>query len=233
MEEISVIIVDDHPLFRQGVVNVLNIASDFKVIGQAGDGAEGLELIEKLCPKIAILDVNLPSLNGHQITQKIVMDKLPTCVVLMTAYDDLEQKIYAMRTGAMAYCTKDILPEDLIQILRYAIQGVYIIGDSEFTKQNLAVWIEEQTRGSNLFICDTIDSFQPLSAREVDVLKLVSQGYSNKEIAVELGISQQTVKNHVTSILHKLGVEDRTQAVLYAMKRGWVRLYEQEDKQEE
>jgi len=83
------------------------------------------------------------------------------------------------------------------------------------------------------FIGDIIDSYQPLSAREVDVLKLLSQGYSNKEIAVELGISQQTVKNHVTSILHKLGVEDRTQAVLYAMKRGWVRLYEQEDKQEE
>jgi DNA-binding NarL/FixJ family response regulator len=233
MEKITVIIVDDHPLFRQGVVNALNLEPDIDVIAQATDGAEGLELIRMHRPKIAILDVNLPSMNGHQITQKIVLDRLPTCVVLMTAYDDLEQKIYAMRTGAMAYCTKDILPEDLVQVLRKALQGVYIVGGSEFTKQKLAVWIEEQTSGSMRFIGDIIDSYQPLSAREVDVLKLLSQGYSNKEIAVELGISQQTVKNHVTSILHKLGVEDRTQAVLYAMKRGWVRLYEQEDKQEE
>lgn len=233
MDKITVVIVDDHPLFRQGVVNALNLEPDVEVIAQASDGAEGLELVRKHRPRIAILDVNLPSMNGHQITQKIVFEKLPTCAVLMTAYDDLEQKIYAMRSGAMAYCTKDILPEDLVQILRKALQGVYVVGGNEFSRQKLAAWIEEQTTGSMRYIGDIVDTFQPLSTREVDVLKLLSQGNSNKEIAVQLGISQQTVKNHVTSILHKLGVEDRTQAVLYAVKRGWVRLYEQEEKPEE
>jgi two-component system, NarL family, response regulator DegU len=233
MEKITVILVDDHPLFRQGVVNALNLEPDIEVMDQASDGAEGLDIIRKQRPRIAILDVNLPSMNGHQITQQIVLEKMPTAVVLMTAYDDLEQKIYAMRSGAMAYCTKDILPEDLIKILKKALNGIYVIGEHEFTKQRLKTWMEEQTAGSMRYVGDVIDSFQPLSAREVDVLKLLSQGYSNKEIAMQLRISQQTVKNHVTSILHKLGVEDRTQAVLYAVKRGWVRLYEQGEKQEE
>lgn len=233
MDKITVVIVDDHPLFRQGVVNALNLEPDVLVIDQATDGAEGLELVRKHLPKIAILDVNLPSMNGHQITRNIIQERLPTRVVLMTAYDDLEQKIYAMRSGAMAYCTKDILPEDLVQILRKALQGVYVVGDHEFNKQRLQSWIEEQTSGSMRVVGDVFDPVQPLSTREVEVLKLLSQGYSNKEIAAQLGISQQTVKNHITAIFHKLGVEDRTQAVLYAVKRGWVRLYDQENKLEE
>ena len=233
MEKITVIIVDDHPLFRQGVVNALNLESDIEVLSQASDGEEGLDLIRKIRPKIAILDVNLPSMNGHQITHNIVVEKIPTSVVLMTAYDDLEQKIYAMKSGAMAYCTKDILPENLVQVLRKTLAGVYTIGDLEFSKPRLDAWIEDHTPGSMRFLGDITESFQPLSTREVDVLKLLSQGFSNKEIALHLGISQQTVKNHVTSIFHKLGVEDRTQAVLYAVKRGWVRLYEQDEKREE
>jgi DNA-binding NarL/FixJ family response regulator len=233
MDKITVIVVDDHPLFRQGVVNALKLEKEINILGQASDGEEGLELIRKLRPQIAILDVNLPSMNGHQITRNVVMEKLPTSVILMTAYDDVEQKIHAMRSGAAAYCTKDIQPENLFNIVHLVSEGYFIVGEQEFTKQGLESWIEEQSAGTGRFYGDVSEPFQPLSTREVDVLNLLSQGSSNKEIALQLGISQQTVKNHVTAILHKLGVDDRTQAVLYAVKHGWVRLYDQDVKPEE
>lgn len=223
METISLIIVDDHPLFRQGVINALSFETDLVVVGEASSGDEGLDMIRSLHPKVAIVDVNLPGINGQQLTRLATSEKLPTRIVLMTAYDDAEQKIHAMSVGAAAYCTKDIQPESLVQILRSAAMGKYVMGGEEFDSASLKNWLETQVEGAMREYSDPGEPYMPLSAREMEVLSYVTRGLSNKEIASLLGISHQTVKNHVTSILRKLGVEDRTQAALYALRRGWLR----------
>lgn len=233
MEEITVVIIDDHPLFRQGVADALSLEPDINVLDQAITGDDGLALIQELKPMIAIIDVNLPGLNGQQVARQVVIEKLPTRVILLTAYDDQEQKIHAMRVGAAAYCTKDVQPEALVDILRKVASGKYVIGDLTLDTAGLDRWMTSQTEGSLRPYSDPGDPFQPLSAREMEVLSCVTKGMSNKEIANILGISHQTVKNHVTSILRKLGVEDRTQATIYALRRGWVRLHEQNEETQE
>lgn len=224
MNKISLVIVDDHPLFRQGVVDSLSLESDMLVVGQAPSGEEGLELIRSLHPQIAVLDVNLPGMNGQQITHLIVQDKLPTRVLLLTGYDDVEQALHAALAGAAGYCAKDIEPQSLMNVLREIAAGKFVVGTRVFNRRELEGWIEEQMEGSRRSYSEPGSPFHPLSDREMEVLGCVVRGMSNKEIASMLGISHQTVKNHVTSILRKFGVEDRTQAVVYALKRGWVTL---------
>src|SRR3990172_1195797 len=125
MDTISIVIVDDHPLFRQGVADTLSLESDFRIVGQAATGEEGLTLIRETQPSVAVIDVNLPGLNGQQLTRQVVFEKIPTRVLLLTAYDDTEQKIHAMSVGAAAYCTKDIKPEKLVDIIRQIADGKY------------------------------------------------------------------------------------------------------------
>src|SRR5512141_1841759 len=123
MNVITILIVDDHPLFRQGVADTLSLEPDLKVIAQAPDGESALDMIRELKPQVAIVDVNLPGINGQQVTRQIVNEKLPTRVILLTAYDDAEQKIHAMRVGAAAYCTKDVAPEKLVETVRLVAAG--------------------------------------------------------------------------------------------------------------
>jgi DNA-binding NarL/FixJ family response regulator len=233
MENISILVIDDHPLFRQGVIDALNLELDFRLIGEASNGEEGLSLIRSLRPMVAVVDVNLPELNGQQLTRKVIAEKLPTKVILLTAYDDTEQKIYAMRVGAAAYCTKDVRPEELVDVIREVTTGKFVIGDQSLDKRGLQRWLSANTENTAGPYSDVGEPYQPLSAREMEVLANVTRGMSNKEIALVLGISHQTVKNHVTSILRKLGVEDRTQATIYALRRGWVRLYPEETNSQE
>jgi DNA-binding NarL/FixJ family response regulator len=226
MKEITLLIVDDHPLFRQGVADALALEQGFRVVGQAADGKHALELIRDLEPDIAILDVNLPEMNGQQITHQVTQDKLSTRILLLTGYDDLEQAIHAAHAGAAAYCAKDIQPQNLISIIREVANGKFVIGEKVFNRRELDKWLESQLEGARRSYSEPGSPFHPLSDREMEVLSCVVRGMSNKEIARLLGISHQTVKNHVTSILRKFGVEDRTQAVVYALKRGWVNLQE-------
>ena len=225
MKDITLLIVDDHPLFRQGVADALALEQGFRVIGQAADGKHALELIRDLEPDIAVLDVNLPEMNGQQITHQVNQEKLHTRILLLTGYDDIEQAIHAAHAGAFAYCAKDIQPQGLVSVIREVANGKYVIGGSVFTRRELDEWLESQMEGARRSYSEPGSPFHPLSDREMEVLSCVVRGMSNKEIAGLLGISHQTVKNHVTSILRKFGVEDRTQAVVYALKRGWVKLH--------
>jgi DNA-binding NarL/FixJ family response regulator len=224
MNKITLVVVDDHPLFRQGVTDAVSLEADMKVLGQASGGAQGLELIRTLQPAIVLLDVNLPGMNGQQITHQVVQDKLPTRVVLMTGYDDIEQALHAAMAGAAAYCAKDVEPKGLLHIIREVSDGKFVFDGRVMTDRELQGWIEQQVEGARHSYSEPGSPFHPLSEREMEVLECVVQGMSNKEIAALLGISHQTVKNHVTSILRKFGVEDRTQAVVYALKHGWVQL---------
>jgi DNA-binding NarL/FixJ family response regulator len=224
MEEVTIIVVDDHPLFRQGVINLLSLEPGFKIVGQAENGTNALALIRNLHPAIAVVDIGLPGMNGQQVTRRVVQEKLPTRIVLLTAYDDQEQIIHAAWAGAAAYCAKDIEPNQLIQAIKEVVEGKFVIQGRVFSQKEFEYWLEEEMEKARHLYSEPGSPFHPLSDREMEVLTCVVKGLSNKEIASSLGISHQTVKNHVTSILRKFGVEDRTQAVVYALKRGWVKL---------
>jgi DNA-binding NarL/FixJ family response regulator len=233
MKEITLLIADDHPLFRQGVVDALSLEKDFRIIAQVSNGEDAIAQIRALKPMVAVIDVNMPGMNGQQVTHRVTADHLPTRVVLLTGYDDVEQAIHAVLAGAAGYCAKEIQPEALSRTIRAVAEGKYAIAGNIFSRRELDAWIDEQMEGARRSYSEPGSPFHPLSDREMEVLSCVVRGMSNKEIAALLGISHQTVKNHVTSILRKFGVEDRTQAVVYALKRGWVKLQDTKPKFQE
>lgn len=225
MKEVSVLIVDDHPLFREGVRNVLILEEDIKIVGETTTGDEALQLVRDKQPMVALVDVNLPSMNGIQVTRQVVAERINTAIVLLTAYDDVEQVLHAFKAGAAAYCSKDVEPGKLVDVIRNVARGYFVVGDQVYDQAGLDQWLSrgvETVRRPHLD--GDVEAFTPLSPREMEILQYVTRGLSNKEIAVQLGISHQTVKNHMTAILHKLDVEDRTQAAVYALRHGWVRL---------
>jgi DNA-binding NarL/FixJ family response regulator len=233
IKEITLLVADDHPLFRQGVVDALSLEEDFDVIAQASNGEDAIDQIRSMKPRVAVLDVNMPGKNGQQVTHQVASDNLPTRVVLLTGYDDIEQAIHAVLAGAAGYCAKEIEPDVLARTIRAVAEGKYAIAGNIFTRRELDAWIDEQMEGARRSYSEPGSPFHPLSDREMEVLSCVVRGMSNKEIANLLGISHQTVKNHVTSILRKFSVEDRTQAVVYALQRGWVKLQDTEIKSQE
>ena len=224
---IKVIIVDDHPLFRQGLKDVLESETDIQIIDEFENGEVALEGIKELQPDVVLLDVNLPGMNGMQVCRQAKASREKAGFVMLTAYDDSEQILHAFRAGASAYCPKDVKPEKLTEIVRHVAQGHFVVDDHLFDNEGIQRWLHARVEQVDRpYIEDAQELFSPLSPREMEILRYVTRGMSNKEIALALGISHQTVKNHMTSILHKLEVEDRTQAAVYALRHGWVRLQE-------
>jgi two-component system response regulator DegU len=224
-DKIKVMIVDDHPVFRQGLRNVLSVHEDLCIVGEATDGPEAVERAQELLPDVVVMDINLPTLNGLQATRRLKACCHDVNVIMLTAYDDEEQVYHAIRAGAAAYYSKDVSPERLVDVIRHVSQGRYVIGETVLDEDGIGDWLLKEFRrfGGGVFE-EEGQFFAPLSPREMEILELVIQGMSNREIAYHLGISHQTVKNHMTSILSKLGVADRTQAAVYALRHGWVPL---------
>ena len=230
MAKTTVVLVDDHPLFRQGLRRVLESEEDLEVIMEIADGEEALRLIKQLTPSVVIMDINLPRMNGLQVTRELKQVVPEVAVIMLTAYHDDEQIFHAVRAGAAAYFPKDITPRRLIEAVRQVSKGNYVIDDEVLDKPEVATWLLSQF--DKVAYVDGLpnEMFAPLSPREMEILQHIARGQSNKEVAYELGISRQTVKNHMTSILRKLAVNDRTQAALYAVRRGWIRLHDDEEK---
>ena len=220
--QISLLVVDDHPLFRRGIRWSLETEADFTILGEAEDGQQAIEMIARQVPDILLIDINMPQMNGLEVTRIVKRHHPQMGVIVLTMHEDDEQLFHAIRVGAAAYSTKDIEADELKKLIRRVARGEYLINDKVLTKPFVASRVLDQFRelpgGGN----ETV--FSPLTPREVEILDSVAQGNSNKEIAEILGISDQTVKNHITSILRKLAVNDRTQAVIYALRHGWIRL---------
>jgi DNA-binding NarL/FixJ family response regulator len=219
---IRVAIVDDHFFFRQGVRDVLNVEPDITVVAECEDGQGALEVLKAVHPDVVLMDVNLPNVNGLQITQRLRAQCPDIKVIILTAYDDEEQIYRAIRIGASAYFAKDVAPAQLLDTVRTVAEGYYVIANKRLTPAQAEQWLLELYRRYGISPEDT--TLSPLTNRQMEILELIIEGLSNKQIAMRLGISQQTVKNHVTSILAKLNRSDRTQAAIYALRHGWVRL---------
>jgi DNA-binding NarL/FixJ family response regulator len=211
-------------VFRQGLVDVLEIDPALRVVAQAADGEVAMARAMEFHPDVVLMDINLPTVNGLQVTRKLV-NQIPSIkVIVITGYDDAEQVFHALRAGAVAYCSKDVPPEDLINIVRAVHEGKYVVDGNVMDYRQILEWIDQRIGRYAEPAGDGEGAFAPLSPREMEILELVTKGSSNKEIAYQLDISHQTVKNHMTAILRKLRVDDRTQAAVYALRHGWVRL---------
>ncbi len=195
------------------------------MIAELGDGGEVLAKVREITPDVIVMDVNLPTQNGLQVTREIKNEFPKVVIVILTAYHDEEQMFHSIRSGASAYYAKDVSPDLLLNSIREVARGSYIIHDEIMSENRMASWLlrqfEELSPSGEIM---NEDMFNPLSPREMEILMYITKGYSNKEVAYRLGISRQTVKNHMTAILRKLDVNDRTQAAVYALRHGWIRL---------
>jgi len=226
MDEVKIMLVEDHQIFRAGLRRALELEEDLKIVAEACDGEEAVAMANQIRPDVIIMDINLPKMNGLQATRQIRAKHPDIAVVVLTAYHDDEQWLHALQAGAAAYYPKEVSPQTLIFSIREVQAGRYVIGDTVLERPQVAAWLIRRFDEMSISgqIPEEMEAFQPLTDREMQILKCIAMGMSNKEIARELDISQQTVKNHMTAILRKLAVNDRTQAAVYALKRGWIRM---------
>ncbi len=213
---IRVLLVDDQELFREGLETLLSVHKDIQVVGQACNGREAVEVAARVRPDLVLMDVRMPVLDGVRAT-RLLVEALPKCkVIVLTTFDDDEYVFDALRAGAAGYLLKDVPSARLVEAIRATARGESILEPSVAAKV-----IAEFTRVSSLVPAAQMEQLvEPLSERELEILALIARGDSNKEIAEQLFIAEGTVKNHVTHILGKLGVRDRTQAALKARELG-------------
>jgi len=217
MNPIKILLVDDQPLFREGLCTLLSVQPDFEVVGEAANGAEAIRLARSLLPLVVLMDLQMPVLDGVAATRRL-HEEQPDCrVIVLTTFDDDELVFDGLRAGAVGYLLKDAPSEKLAEAIRVAARGETFLQPSVAAKV-----VAEFARLSRKTVTTVKAVIEPLSEREIEILRLIAQGASNREIAGTLFLAEGTVKNHVTSILGKLEARDRTQAALKAKDCGLV-----------
>jgi DNA-binding NarL/FixJ family response regulator len=214
---IRILIVDDQALFREGLRTLLSVQTDFEIIGEASNGEEALRMVTNLRPNVVLMDLRMPVIDGVTATRRIKEMWPDVRVIVLTTFDDDEYVFDGMRAGAVGYLLKDVSSEKLVEAIRAASRGEYFLLPSITAKV-----MAEFARVSRPNLAAHADLVEPLSTREMEVLRLVATGASNKSIAEQLVIAEGTVKNHLTSILSKLEVKDRLQAVFKAKEIGLI-----------
>ena len=216
MNPIKILLVDDQPLFREGLRTLLSVHADFEVVGEAGDGAEALRLTRSLLPLVVLMDLQMPVLDGVAATRRL-HEEQPDCrVIVLTTFDDDEMVFDGLRAGAVGYLLKDAPSEKLAEAIRVAARG------ETFLQPSVAAKVVAEFARLSRKTAATPTVLEPMSEREIEILRLIAQGASNREIAGTLFLAEGTVKNHVTNILGKLEVRDRTQAALRAKESGLI-----------
>lgn len=226
----KIAIIDDHQLFREGVKRILEFEDSFAVVAEGDDGSEALKIVEESNPDVVIMDINMPNLNGIEATKELI-EKFPnTKVIILSIHDDENYVTHALQTGAMGYLLKEMDADALIEAVRVVAEG----GSYLHPKVTHSLVNEYRRITSNRYVSSTysnlhtIDIRRPLhllTRRECEVLQMLADGKSNRGIGEALYISEKTVKNHVSNILQKMNVNDRTQAVVVAIKNGWVEVH--------
>jgi DNA-binding NarL/FixJ family response regulator len=213
---IRLLLVDDQALFREGLRTLLSVRPDIEVVGEAGNGEDALQLVEKLHPAVVLMDIQMPILDGVAATRRLKATHPEVRVIILTTFDDDEKVFDGLRAGAVGYLLKDAPSEKLAEAIRAAAQGESFLQPSVAAKL-----VAEFTRLSEAPAPKPLQPLiEPLSDRELEILRLIADGASNKEIAASLVIAEGTVKNHVTNLLGKLGVTGRLQAVNKARELG-------------
>jgi len=217
MKAIKILLVDDQPLFREGLRTLLSVQPDFEVVGEAGNGEDAISLARKVLPSVVLMDLQMPVLDGVAATRRLHQE-LPDCrVIVLTTFDDDEMVFDGLRAGAIGYLLKDASSEKLGEAIRLAARGESFLQPSVAAKV-----VAEFARLTSKPALNARALVEPLSDRELEILGLIADGASNREIAGTLYLAEGTVKNHVTNILGKLGVRDRTQAALKARETGLI-----------
>jgi DNA-binding NarL/FixJ family response regulator len=215
MEKIRVLLADDHVVVREGTRELLEREPDIEVIGEANDGEEAVRLAKELKPDVAVLDIAMPKLNGIEATKQIREAHPSIAVLVLTAYDNDQYVFAILEAGAAGYLLKNVAGRQLIDAIRQVRAGQAVLHPIVARKV-----VDRFTRSGHRSSWN--GPAAELTERELEVLKLAARGRSNKEIAAELFLSARTVQHHLTSIFTKLGVSSRTEAVLHALRMGWI-----------
>jgi DNA-binding NarL/FixJ family response regulator len=213
---IRILLADDQPLFREALKTLISLQADLEVVGEAGNGQEALKIAEVLCPHVVLMDLQMPVLDGVAATRRLHAEQPECRVIALTTFDDDEYVFECLRSGAVGYLLKDAPSETLFAAIRAAARGESFLQPSVTTRV-----LAEFSRLSDPPARSSTTLVEPLSEREQEILRLIANGSSNREIADKLFITEGTVKNHVTNILGKLDVRDRTQAALKARELGF------------
>lgn len=213
-EKIRVLLADDHAVVRQGIRRFLEEADDIEVVAEAGDGREAVRLVEEHQPDVAVLDIRMPEVTGVEATRRI-RERFPHVrVLILTAYDDNPYVFALLQAGADGYVLKTASGDELVQAVRTVSQGKSALSPEVATKM-----VQQARSGKPATAAGQVE---PLTPRELDVLRLAARGLTNRGIGHELGVSHRTVQGHLASIYSKLGVGSRTEAVTEALRRGWI-----------
>jgi two-component system, NarL family, response regulator LiaR len=212
METISVFLVDDHQVVRQGLRDFLELQDDIEVVGDASSGVEAVGMVKQLLPDVVIMDLVMPEIDGVEATRRVKAVSPSTQVIVLTSFSDDDKVFPAIKAGAISYLLKDVNPLELARAVRAAKRGEAVLHPEVAAKL-----MQEFTAPRN-----ADPDAEPLTEREMDVLRLIARGHSNREIADSLIISEKTVKTHVSNILSKLHLADRTQAAIYALRQRMV-----------
>jgi len=223
--QLSLFIIDNQPLYRQALRQALQ--EDIEILGESRFTPDVWSTIEHLSPGIVLVDVGLPSLGGFTIARQIATRCPGVAVVMLTPSPDDDQLFQAIKSGAVAFTSKDISADKLIQLLREIARGAYPINETLLSRPSAAKKVLQLFKSLSLMGKDVETLMTPLSPREREILRHIAEGNSNKRIAYALGIGEQTIKNHITSIMRKLNANDRTHAVVLAMRKGWLNIEEE------
>jgi len=215
MNKIKILIADDHSMVREGLKQLIELEDDIEVIAQAGDGQEAIDKIHEMDPDVVLLDINMPIMNGLEVLEKLKETKVDVNVLILTIHNEIEYLYRAVEIGVNGYVLKDSDSDVLIKAIRSIYKG------ESYIQPNMASLLFKKINGE----LDNQVKHSKLTKREVEVLKLITQGLLNKEIANQLCISEKTVKNHVSNIFKKIEVSDRTQAAVYAIKNNIVDIF--------
>ena len=219
---IRVLLADPSEFTLLGLKQVLERDPSIEVVAAVGDGEEVVARTSELEPDVVVTDFDLPKLSGTAAAQRVRRELPHVAVVILSSHDEEQPLFDAIRAGAAAYLRKDCEPSELLETIRKVKDGQFLINETIFGRPAVASRVLAEFRELSVYGPGSAHVFAPLSPREVQILDTISQGRTNKEVAYALTISEQTVKNHMSSILRKLSVNDRTQAVVYAIRQGWI-----------